>query len=168
MADDTYHQTVQPRIFGRSNRAFVPAVSRQTQTNNSFIVQYTSVILILLTVTVGSFSSRHSERAAHSRLPPLPQQPPLAAVPLPDLFHSISIEPSDDQLTAIHQLIGQHDIRARLVLPLDPKKTELSFHRFQAIIGAVIKSGITPELLTVELDESLNGAPLLIVEKSPL
>lgn len=139
-------------------------MSRRESLGNSFSVQYTSVILILLTVTVGSFSARHRE----PQLPPPPaprsERPTLATVPLPDLFSGTSSEPTENGLAALHELLSRHDIRARLVLPLETKNVQLSFHRFVSAKRAAMDLAIPDELLTVELDENIHGAPLLIIE----
>lgn len=137
--------------------------SQQGPLGNPYNVQYASLILILLTVTVGSFSPQNREAPVSPAPPSHSERPALATVPLRDLFSDNSSEPTEDGLGALHELLNRHDIRARLVLPLETRQTELSFHRFQSMTRAALDSGIGAELLAVELDERVKDAPLLII-----
>ncbi len=148
------------RIFPRRRRTYSQP---QATFDERFTMQYTSLILILLTFTVGFFSTQPPPQSPKT-LPVKPQL--LTALSLPDLFKLNGTEPSKDLLIPLWQFILHHDVYARIVIPLDPHKLDLGFRRYSAIIANAANARVPDTFFSIELVEGMTEPAHAIIEKT--
>jgi hypothetical protein len=163
IAGNHIHSLPSPvRFFPRRRRTFSQP---QATFDERFTMQYTSLILILFTFTVGFFSVQPSPQSPN----PSPVKPrPLTALSLADLFKLNGAEPSKDGLVPLWQLISHHDVYARIFIPLDPSNVDLGFRRYTAIFAHAASARVPDTFFSVELVEGMTEPAHAIIEKSRL
>lgn len=139
-------------------------VSADRKLLKAFYTQYTAVLLIILTFTIGAF-----QRTIHAELPmnPPPVWAPRATVgslEVSGIFTSAGgIDPHAPQLSAIAEVLTQHDLNIRVVMSvtdLGLQENSSSLRRARLRLGALRKFFLShgvPEsavILATRLDES--------------
>jgi hypothetical protein len=135
-------------------------VSRQ-----AFAVQYTSLILILLTFVIGAFSGRAAP-------PPLSRDGRQATpVDVPETIGIYKLANSDggsaiaESLGPVLQLLANHDITATLSLPLDSTSSPHSWELISQIGEVLDSHRVAPDSLNIALIEGPNFEPYLRFNK---
>ena len=127
-----------------------------------FYMQYLSVILIILTMIVGSFASNAMRQQGAALLS---QKVPAATAPIAGLafdqvFRPGSGEVSKDNLAGLIQVLRSHDLDARIEVGADPGSFELGLARSIALQRFLSAAGIPVEALDVRT--VANRAPDLV------
>jgi hypothetical protein len=139
-----------------------------------FAIQYTSLILILFTATVGSFEFKTLAEKGYN-LKGKDQNPidltpttSISIVELPNFFLSKSSTVDLINIDAIRALLTNHDVKARLVIPLVERSSEQSILRFTAALKAITEARIPEDDIQVELLDGEFPHTTLVIESTKL
>lgn len=141
-----------------SSTAVEPAV-------HAFATQYTGLILIVCTVIISSLTVGRLDQPDDA--PKKNKPTPLSTITLEGLFEEGSANPNIDKLSAIRELLLQHDIQGQLILPLNQESRSLSIQRLISLRKHSQRLGLPAAYLSVVLDERQVEPPTLIIEPAP-
>lgn len=118
----------------------------------SFSLQYTSLILIVLCFILGSFVSAKFRN--QQSLGPEPT-PPSGMMVYSDLFTTGESVADSDRVQAVAEFMENHDVRAEIAIPLtDGEGSEaqlsLALARSVSIFRTLVKAGVPADSLQVE------------------
>lgn len=135
-------------------------INRQT-----FSVQYTALILIVLTFILGAFirGPEIEYPTPSQELKPLGPLTPAGSLSYGSLFQPNSSMVARGELDALITFLSNHDIKLDLALFLEAelpptRAVELSLERSNVILRELIAAGIPPEALQVYAVEQTNVA----------
>ena len=123
-------------------------------------IQYTSLILIVLTIVVG-FSSVSKPQNLASALQVYPEKPPIGDYSYDDIFNSGGSNLENDRFDALAEILLSHDLYAQidvfadfpkpaLIRELNDEQIGLALARAMSISKKLIERGVPQEALQVQ------------------